>query len=203
MLKINQLHKSFNNIEVLKGITTEFNNGETSLIIGQSGSGKTVLLKCLLDLYSYDKGDIYYGADDDGSGTVALMEMAQAFRNAEKEGRGPKRSILFLHLTGEEIGKRGSEYYTSHPVFPLENTLVDLNIDMIGRVDEVHKNNKNYIYLIGSDRLSKELHFISEKINQVFFKINFASTNADLSPLSISPLSSQKILRSPSPSNAS
>mgnify|MGYP000627675433 CR=1 FL=1 len=78
--------------------------------------------------------------------TVALMEMAQAFRNAEKEGRGPKRSILFLHLTGEEIGKKGSEYYTSHPVFPLENTLVDLNIDMIGRVDEVHKNNKNYIY---------------------------------------------------------
>ena len=61
MLKINQLHKSFNNIEVLKGITAEFNNGETSLIIGQSGSGKTVLLKCLLDLYSYDKGDIYYG----------------------------------------------------------------------------------------------------------------------------------------------
>ena len=52
MLKINQLHKSFNNIEVLKGIDAEFNSGETSLIIGQSGSGKTVLLKCLLDLYS-------------------------------------------------------------------------------------------------------------------------------------------------------
>ena len=61
MLKINQLYKSFNNIEVLKGINAEFKSGETSLIIGQSGSGKTVLLKCLLDLYSYDKGEIYYG----------------------------------------------------------------------------------------------------------------------------------------------
>ena len=61
MLKINQLYKSFNNIEVLKGINAEFNSGETSLIIGQSGSGKTVLLKCLLDLHSYDEGDIFYG----------------------------------------------------------------------------------------------------------------------------------------------
>ena len=61
MLKINQLYKSFNNVEVLKGIDAEFNPGETSLIIGQSGSGKTVLLKCLLDLYGFDKGDIYYG----------------------------------------------------------------------------------------------------------------------------------------------
>ncbi len=119
-----------------------------------------------------NKGAIYYGADDDGSGTVALMEMAQAFNKAKKEGYGPKRSILFLHFTAEEIGKRGSEYYTSHPVFPLKNTLVDLNIDMIGRVDNLHKNNVDYIYLIGSDKLSKELHYISEKINNTFFKID-------------------------------
>jgi Zn-dependent M28 family amino/carboxypeptidase len=154
----------------------EINISENVLafIKGTTKPEEIVIISAHLDhLGINEKGDIYYGADDDGSGTVALMEMAQAFRNAEKEGRGPKRSILFLHLTGEEIGKKGSEYYTSHPVFPLENTLVDLNIDMIGRVDEVHKNNKNYIYLIGSDRLSKELHFISEKINQVFFKINF------------------------------
>jgi hypothetical protein len=119
-----------------------------------------------------NNGAIYYGADDDGSGTVALMEMAQAFNQAKKEGHGPKRSIVFLHFTAEEIGKIGSEYYTSHPVFPLKNTLVDLNIDMIGRIDNLHKNNVNYIYLIGSDKLSKELHYISEKINNTFFKID-------------------------------
>lgn len=118
-----------------------------------------------------DDGKINYGADDDGSGTVAIMEMAQAFQKAKKEGKGPKRSILFLHLTAEEIGKRGSEFYVQNPVFPLENTITNLNIDMIGRVDDIHKNNKNYIYLIGSDRLSKELHYLSEKVNNAFFNI--------------------------------
>ncbi|GAA4977079.1 M28 family peptidase [Algibacter aquimarinus] len=117
-------------------------------------------------------GHINYGADDDGSGTVALMEMAQAFQIAKNEGNGPKRSILFLHLTAEEIGKKGSEYYVKNPVFPLENTIANLNIDMIGRVDNNHKEDENYIYLIGSDRLSKELHYISEKVNTTHFNIN-------------------------------
>jgi len=118
------------------------------------------------------KGQINYGADDDGSGTVALMEMAQAFNFAKNEGHEPKRSILFLHLTAEEIGERGSEFYTLHPVFPLKNTLTDLNIDMIGRVDEIHKNNKNYLYLIGANRISKELHFLSEKVNNAYFNLD-------------------------------
>ncbi|KAA5823568.1 M28 family peptidase [Algibacter amylolyticus] len=119
-----------------------------------------------------ENGKINSGADDDGSGTVALLEMAQAFNLAKLDGYGPKRSILFLHLTAEEIGKRGSEYYTNHPVFPLENTIANLNIDMIGRVDDLHKNNKDYIYLIGDDRLSQELHFISEETNNTFFNID-------------------------------
>ncbi|GAA4300789.1 M28 family metallopeptidase [Aestuariibaculum suncheonense] len=119
-----------------------------------------------------DKGETYFGADDNASGTVALMEMAQAFEKAKKDGHGPKRSILFLHLTAEEIGKKGSEYYTLHPVFPLENTVTNLNIDMIGRIDDIHKNNPNYLYLIGADRISKELHYISEKINNTYFNID-------------------------------
>lgn len=119
-----------------------------------------------------EDGKIYYGADDDGSGTVALMEMAQAFNKAKKEGYGPKRSILFLHFTAEEIGKKGSDYYVKHPVFPLENTVVDLNIDMIGRIDKIHEDNKDYVYLIGSDRLSKELHYLSEKVNNSYYNID-------------------------------
>lgn len=108
------------------------------------------------------------GADDNGSGTSAIMEIAEAFKLAEKQGYGPKRSILFLHLTGEEDGLYGSRYYIEHPVFALNNTVVNLNIDMIGRVDELHKDNPNYIYLIGSDRISTELHYISEKANNDF-----------------------------------
>ena len=119
-----------------------------------------------------EDGQINNGADDDGSGTVAIMEMAQAFKQDKNDGYGPKRSILFLHVTAEELGKLGSEYYSLNPIFPLENTVVDLNIDMIGRVDKIHKNNKNYMYLIGSDRLSKELHYLSEKVNNSYTKID-------------------------------
>lgn len=115
---------------------------------------------------------IYYGADDDGSGTVALMEMAQAFKMAAKDGFGPKRSILFLHLTAEEIGLQGSRFYTENPIFQLSKTIANLNIDMIGRVDATHENNSNYLYLIGTDRLSKELHLLSEKVNETFFNLD-------------------------------
>ena len=94
------------------------------------------------------------------------MQIAQAFKIAEQQGFKPKNNILFLHLTAEEIGLQGSLYYTKNPKFNLTNTIANLNIDMIGRVDDAHANNPNYIYLIGADRISKELHFISEKVNK-------------------------------------
>lgn len=111
------------------------------------------------------KGEIYNGADDDGSGTVAAMEIAEAFIQAKKDGSGPKRSVLVLHVSGEEKGLLGSEWYSEFPVFPLENTVCDLNIDMIGRKDEAHAADSNYIYIIGSDKLSTDLHVISEETN--------------------------------------
>lgn len=125
-------------------------------------------------------GDINNGADDDGSGTVAIIEIAEAFKSAEKEGNGPKRSILFLHVTGEEIGLFGSRYYTDvDPLFPLKNTVANLNIDMIGRIDPKHEEKGNYLYLIGSDKLSKELHNLSEEVNQKYFNLEFDYTYND------------------------
>ncbi|WP_299600293.1 M28 family metallopeptidase [uncultured Aquimarina sp.] len=123
-------------------------------------------------------GNIYNGADDDGSGTVSILEIAQAFAKAVKDGHGPKRTILFLHVTGEEKGLYGSSYYTENPVFPLEKTVANLNIDMIGRIDENHKSpeKNNYIYLIGSDRLSTELHNLSEEINKEFTQLDLDYT---------------------------
>lgn len=112
-----------------------------------------------------DNGNIYNGADDDGSGTVAILEIAEAFKRAVDEGYGPKRSILFLNVTGEEKGLVGSKYYTDNPVFPLENTVANLNIDMIGRVGDGKEESGDYVYLIGSDKLSTELHELSEAVN--------------------------------------
>lgn len=110
-------------------------------------------------------GQIYNGADDDGSGTVALMEIAEAFNTAKKAGKAPKRSVLILHVTGEEHGLLGSKYYSENPVFPLANTVANLNIDMIGRSDAANAG-KDYVYVIGSEMLSSELKKINEAANK-------------------------------------
>jgi hypothetical protein len=119
---------------------------------------------------------VFNGADDDGSGTVAVLELAEAFAKAKAEGNGPRRSILFMTVTGEEKGLLGSEYYANNPVFPLSQTVANLNIDMIGRVDEKHAGNPDYIYIIGSDMLSTELHQINEKANATYSKLELDYT---------------------------
>lgn len=119
------------------------------------------------------------GADDDGSGTVAVMSLAKAFAKAKHEGKGPRRSILFMTVTGEEKGLLGSEYYSDHPVFPLESTVVDLNIDMIGRRDSQHQNSPPYVYIIGADKLSAELHNLSEATNKTYTNLIFDYTYND------------------------
>ncbi|MEN1785945.1 MAG: M28 family peptidase [Bacteroidota bacterium] len=126
------------------------------------------------------KGAINNGADDDGSGTVAMLEIAEAFKEATNNGYRPKRSIVFLHVTGEEKGLLGSKYYTDYdPVFPLEHTIANLNIDMIGRIDPKRDGMRNYIYLIGSDKLSTELHQLSEAVNAQYCQIELDYTYND------------------------
>jgi len=119
------------------------------------------------------------GADDDGSGTVAVMALAKTFVQAKNDGNGPRRSILFMTVTGEEKGLLGSDYYTTYPVFPLSNTVVNLNIDMIGRSDPQHKGSAPYVYVIGSDKLSSELHTLSEATNKTYTNLVFDYTYND------------------------
>ena len=116
---------------------------------------------------------IYYGADDDGSGTVGVLEIAEAFVKAKAAGKGPRRTIVFMTVSGEEKGLWGSEYYGNHPVFPLEKTTVDLNIDMIGRTDSSRKkgDSTNYVYVVGDDKLSTDLKTISEAMNKKYVKM--------------------------------
>ena len=113
---------------------------------------------------------IYFGADDDGSGTVSLLELAAAFSKAKAAGKGPRRSILFLANSGEEKGLWGSEYYTDHPLYPLNKTTADLNIDMIGRKDPTRKqgDSNNYIYIVGDDKLSSDLHSMTVALNKKY-----------------------------------
>ena len=138
-----------------------------------------IVISAHYDHVGMKNGEVYNGADDDGSGTVALLEIAQAFMQAKKDGYGPKRSILFLHVTGEEHGLHGSRYYSENPLFPIKNTIADLNIDMIGRRDEEHKDNGNYVYVIGSDRLSTDLHNINEEANKKYTDLKLDYTFND------------------------
>ena len=155
-----------------RGMTLKDSENVLAYIKGTEKPDEIIVISAHLDHEGIKDGEIYNGADDDGSGTVAILEIAEAFKQAADAGKGPKRSILFLHVTGEEKGLLGSKYYTENPIFPLANTVTNLNIDMIGRVDDRHKGNPNYVYLIGSDKLSTELHNISEAMNKKYTNID-------------------------------
>lgn len=151
-----------------------------AFVKGSEKPNEIVVVSAHYDHVGTKNGEVYNGADDDGSGTVALLEIAQAFAKAAKDGKGPKRSILFLHVTAEEYGLHGSRYYSENPLFPLKNTIADINIDMIGRHDEFHTDSSNYVYVIGSDRLSTDLHKAVEKANDNSVKLNLDYKYNDL-----------------------
>jgi len=144
------------------------------LLEGTDKKDEYVLITAHYDHVGKRDTVIYYGADDDGSGTVSVLELAEAFAKAKAEGHGPRRSIVFMTVSGEEHGLWGSAYYANHPVYPLEKTTVDLNIDMIGRIGNDYmkdKDSANYVYVIGDNKLSSDLTPITEAINSNYTKL--------------------------------
>ena len=141
-------------------------------IPGKKKPEELIVITAHYDHLGADDSLTYNGADDDGTGTVSVIEIAQSFMMAVEEGFGPDRSVLIMPVSGEEKGLLGSRFYSENPVFPLENTVANLNIDMVGRYDKNHIEDSNYIYLIGSDKLSKDLHEISEEVNEKYANFN-------------------------------
>ncbi|WP_298781424.1 M28 family peptidase [uncultured Polaribacter sp.] len=176
--KIIKTNLNFTYTESAKDLSSE---NVAAFIKGSEKPDEILVISAHLDHEGIKDGKVYNGADDDGSGTVAILEIAEAFQMAAKNGHTPKRSILFLHVTGEEKGLLGSKYYTDiDPIFPLANTIADLNVDMIGRTDPKRKEgDRNYIYLIGSDKLSTELHEISEAVNTKYTNVELDYTYND------------------------
>lgn len=163
----------------IKGNIVETEN-VVAIIKGSEFPDEYIVISSHLDHVGIQGGEIHNGADDDGSGTVALLEIAEAFQTAVAEGQGPKRSIVFLHVTGEEKGLFGSKYYTDNPLYPLSQTMVNLNIDMVGRLDPKREDkDPRYVYLIGSDKLSLDLHEISETVNQKYMQYKLDYTYND------------------------
>ncbi|TNE72959.1 M28 family peptidase [bacterium] len=130
-----------------------------------------------------DKGDkIYNGADDDGSGTVGLLGVATALTKAKAAGVGPKRSVMILHVTGEEKGLLGSRYYSDHPTWPIESTIANVNADMIGRIDTDYQktNDGDYIYIIGASIISSTMDSLLQVANNKTVKIKLDMKYNDL-----------------------
>nr|WP_321354730.1 M20/M25/M40 family metallo-hydrolase [uncultured Draconibacterium sp.] len=175
----NESPKSF----AINNLTSEIDLVKsTQTIVGKNviamveGSDPGLKNECIVFTAHYDhlgtdgEGGIYNGADDNGTGTVALLEIAEAFQSMKKK---PKRSIVFAWVTGEEKGLLGSDYYSQHPVIPMENTLADINLDMIGRsaekelevVDSESKSlaGPNGLYIV-SGKQSTELMNISDEV---------------------------------------
>ncbi len=171
---------------------------QAEFLINQMVSQKTLIGKNVIGFYEgttkkdeilvisahYDhigkRGEeVFNGADDNGSGTSTVLEIVGAFEAARKDSVMCKRSILFLFATGEEKGLLGSQYYSENPIYPLENTIADINIDMVGRVDKKYEGNPNYIYVIGSDRLSTDLHRINEELNAKYSGLTLDYTYND------------------------
>ena len=144
------------------------------LLEGTDKKDEYVIISAHYDHLGMSNGSVNFGADDDGSGTVSVLEIAEAFAKAKAEGIGPRRSILFMSVSGEEHGLWGSAFYTNHPVYPLEKTTVDLNIDMVGRIGDEYrkvKDSANYIYVIGDNKLSSDLKPIIGMVNNSYTKL--------------------------------
>jgi hypothetical protein len=151
-------------------IKPKFKNVETQNVIGfiKGKIDETIVISSHFDHLGKKDGKIFYGADDNASGTSAVLNIATAFSKAQNSGYIPYRNILFITFSGEEIGLLGSNYYTENPVIPLTKTVVNINIDMVGRKDNIYKNDEKYIYVIGSDKLSKTLHKTNEEVNATY-----------------------------------
>lgn len=176
IMELQEQEAPLNNIPLDKNDKIKMRYGLEEMIVTSSniigmieGSDKKeeyVVMSAHYDHMGKEGRNIFYGADDNGSGTSALLEMAESFMEAKKEGHGPRRSIVFVAFSGEEQGLYGSSYFTEFPIFPLASITVNLNSDMIGRWDS--KRSKDYVYVIGDNQLSSELTPLSSEVNEKY-----------------------------------
>lgn len=135
---------------------------------GNEFKDEIIVITAHFDHLGMRNDNIYHGADDNSTGTAAVIEIAEAFAQLAADGIRPKRSILFMPVTGEERGLLGSKYYVKNPLYPLKKTAATINMDMIGRSDKHHDSEPNYVYVYISDtqdsRLAKLAQLSGESI---------------------------------------
>lgn len=136
-----------------------------AFIRGTDESNEWILLSAHLDHLGEHHGKVFQGADDNGSGSAALLSVARQLAEWRDLGVQPRRNIALVWFSGEENGLLGSRYFSQHMPMPSDMVATNINVDMIGRFDDKHTTNSKYLYLIGADRISQELHDIGEAVN--------------------------------------
>lgn len=166
-LKVDQAIRQFNAPNVI------------GYIRGEEHPEEFVLLSAHLDHLGEHDGEIYYGADDNGSGSSALMSIAREMSRWSQEGLRPRRSIAIVWFSGEENGLLGSKWLANNAPMAADMITTNINVDMIGRTDSRHKPDQKYIYVIGADRISQDLHDIGEQVNEFCCQLELDYTYND------------------------
>ncbi|PXY02700.1 hypothetical protein DF185_00985 [Marinifilum breve] len=155
-------------------LKNEYNSKSTENVIaclpGTDKMDEYIVLSAHYDHIGMNGQKIYLGANDNASGTAALMEIARNLKKALDAGLQLKRSILFAAFTGEEKGLLGSKYFVESQTFPHSSIKSNLNIDMLGRQDNRH-NDTNFIYLLGTNDLNPKLKTITDSLNNLYPKL--------------------------------
>lgn len=134
---------------------------------GESHADEWLIISAHLDHLGTHHGKVFQGADDNGSGSAALLSLARQMGEWQVQGMVPRRNIVLVWFSGEENGLLGSRYFADNLPMPVEHVIANVNVDMIGRFDDRHKDTTSkYIYVIGADRISRDLHEWHEAVNE-------------------------------------
>lgn len=131
-------------------------------IIPGAQNDETIVVTAHYDHLGVEMGETYYGADDNASGTSVLLETARILAEKVNAGGSLRRNVMFLAFSGEEMGLLGSKAYVENPVLPLEQTVLNINMDMVGRWDSKHETNRNFVYLLTEGDKSRKLFRIGK-----------------------------------------
>lgn len=180
--KLNKLINSKKTFTKKVEINADFENDLSNIptenvlgyIEGTDFKNEVIVIGAHFDHIGVDEKGICYGADDNASGTAAVIEIAKTFYELSKQGIKPRRSILFIAFTAEEKGLYGSKFYTYNPWFEHKNTVAMLNMDMIGRFNKKNKN-KNYSYVVGFGDEKRDLKKTTKKMNKKTQKLSIDS----------------------------
>lgn len=144
---------------------------------GESEANEWLIVSAHLDHLGTHHGKVFQGADDNGSGSAALLSLARQMAAWRDAGLTTRRNVVLVWFSGEENGLLGSRYFADHLPMPVEQVIANVNVDMIGRFDDRHDDTTSrYIYVIGADRISQDLHDWHEAVNERCCKLELDYT---------------------------